>query len=190
MSREHDDICAALSALCKKAGVKTLVQVGAEDGYEAWYVQDDIGCRAIAIEADYKCEPCSPAIEWHRLMIGRSDKRAEFNVCAIAGLSSAVPRNHGYETRLVHRQQMRLDTFCKLYRIEPEAIIVDTEGTVIDVLVGAGDILNTLKLAYLEVATDNSGDVDAIMSKAGMRRHMSTPTYESGDQANVTWVRK
>ena len=57
MSREKDNTVTALTDLCGRHGVKSLVQVGAEDGYEGYVIGDSIGCHVVAIEGDSRAAP-------------------------------------------------------------------------------------------------------------------------------------
>lgn len=90
----------------------------------------------------------------------------------------------------------RLDTFCAAYSIKPDALIVDTEGSGLDVLEGAGDLLDDVKLIYAELqnAVIRPGvrlrpEVESFLSVRGFTQHSELPTYDAGGQGNFTYVR-
>lgn len=197
MSVEHPQIITGLISLCKKQNVRCIVHVGAENGEEISRIRRASGgkVRAIGIDADPKCVPV-PNIEFHRAMIGARNGHEAFYLNS-SGLSSAIQRHQNTGESKVMLHQRRLDTFCRENDISPDALIVDTEGTTIDVLLGAGDILDTLKLAYLEVALDNSRGlranakmVDLIMTAVGMKQYTPLPAYNSGNQGNRVYIRE
>jgi len=195
MSRESDEIIAALVDLCKEIGVRCLVQIGAEDGWEAYCVHEAIGCRAVCIEGDPKCCRCSPRLEYHRCLIGATDCVTDFYVHEQMGLSSTIPRNDGLEQH-VAMEQYRLDTFCELSGITPDALVIDTEGTTMDVLEGASGVLAGVRLIYAEVQTREIRpgvsllpEVDAFLAERGFVRREGLPAYDAGGQGNFCWVR-
>lgn len=195
MSRERDSVVSTLAALCKEMDIKCLVQVGAEDGYEADYVQKATGCRAVCIDADPKCCRCSTGIEYHRCMIGATDEVKDFYVHEISGLSSALTRNDGNEMHIAV-EQYRLDTFCATLGINPDALIIDTEGTTMAVLEGAGDVLDKVRLIYAEVqlslirpGVSLFPEVNEFLLAHGFVRRDGWPAYDAVTQGNVTWVR-
>ena len=195
MSAEEPNVVAALVALCKKYEIKTLVQVGAEDGFEAEEIRKATECRAICVEPDPKCGPVSFDLEWHEVLIGGQNSVEKFYLNNVSGLSSQVFRGDSQEI-VVEMPQIRLDAFCRKHEIKPDALIVDTEGTTMDVLVGCGSLLEFMKLIYCEVQLDESRglrgqamEVDAYLTERGFKRSMELPTYAAGGQANWTFIR-
>ncbi len=200
MSHEHEEVVSALAELCKKLEVKCLIQIGAEDGYEADYVRNETGCRAIAIEANPMLSSYSPHLEYHRgTVIGASDKMTNFFLHDNTGLSGHFPRNDGKE-KMLWLLQMSLESFCLIGGgIEPDALIIDTEGSTMEVLEGCSkQILDGLKLVYAEVQSKEIrpgirlvGEVDKLLTSHGMIQYLEQPTYGVGDaQYNMTWIRE
>lgn len=197
MSREEPHVVAALVDLCQQYQVKTLFQVGACDGYEAYEVSSRTGCRVVCFEPDPACAPMARAIDWHEVMVGATDCVATFYAHPSRGLSTQLKRGDGDETEMQLRQT-RLDTFCEKHGVKPDGLIVDTEGTTMDVLEGCGsEILNELKIVYAETQLTPFrpgmrvvGEVDALLSMHGMSRSFSRPAYGAEDsQGNSLWIR-
>ena len=196
MSQEEADITNALVELSKRMGVKTLVQVGAWDGAEACAIKEGTGCRAIAIEANPAVGLCSPSLEFHHMVIGATNGMIPFYVHTSSELSGTLKRDGwGGEPTILPME--RLDTFCKNRRITPDALIIDTEGTTLDVLEGAGDTLNGIVMIYAEVQVSHifPGDrllpeVDGYLVARGFTQHLGPPSYSCGGQGNYTWVRR
>lgn len=195
MSQEEPATVAALIKLCKEKEIACLVQIGAEDGYEADEIRKATGCRAICTDPDPKCVPVSNSLEFHEVLIGGENSIVNFFINSVPGLSSKIAREDSQEM-LVCIPQYRLDRFCEKYDIEPDALIIDTEGTTMDVLMGCGGLLNGVKLIYAEV--QHSGfrgphgqamEVDAYLIERGFKRSMELPTYSAGEQSNWTWMR-
>ena len=198
MSQEEQGIVSALSTLCQELGVTCLVQVGAEDGFEADSIREATGCRAIAIEGLSNCKPYSDKLEYHYAIIGATNCVMPFYDYG-PGLSSQVPRKDIYALPY-DIIQTRLDTFCNERGIVPDALIIDTEGTTLDVLEGCGDLLDGIKIIYCEVQSPQYaleregsrpfGEVDTFLSSRGFAIRNGYPNYCAGPQANVTWIRK
>lgn len=195
MSRERNDIAYSLAALCQKMQISCVVQVGAEDGFEADCIREATGCRAVAIDADPKSVKMSPWLEAHETLIGASHTVMDFYVHKVDGLSSQFTREDGAEEKVAMPQQ-RLDYFCQQHGIEPDALIIDTEGTTLDVLEGCGALLDNVRLIYAEVQTSviRPGmrllpEVEAFLSARGFVRREGRPSYHEGPQGNYTWVR-
>jgi len=195
MTRETDTICQSLADLCKRQGVTCLIQVGAEDGYEADCVRKATECQAIAIDGDPQCSPCSSAIDFNCILIGATDCVMPFYLHKTSGLSSQFQREDSQET-MVEMQQYRLDTFCTLNDIAPDALIIDTEGTTLDVLEGCGSLLDSVKLIYAEVQSQEIRpgmrlltEVDVFLAVRGFTQHLGLPSYTGGAQGNYTWVK-
>ena len=196
MSAEEPHVISALIGLCKQHNIKTLVQVGAEDGYEADEIRKATECRTVCIDADYKCVPVNNAIEWHYQMIGATDGPADFYTNVSIGLSSPYQRGNDHGEEKKEQQQMRLDTFCAEHGITPDALIIDTEGSTLDVLEGCGDLLNGVKMIYAEIQAyairpgiRPVSDVDALLLPLGFTHHRGLPSYDGGAQSNLTWVK-
>ena len=193
---EAAEVVNTLSGLCAEMKVKTLIQVGAGDGYEAFTIAGLMGCRAIAIEGDTRCTPCSPWLEFHHMLIGATDCTMPFYLHNSMCLSSQITRG-GKEIR-IETEQQRLDTFCsRRANLIPDGLIIDTEGTTMDVLEGCEDLLRHLKIVYAEIQTQEIrpgirlvGEVNELLTGAGMIKHEALPSYDGGAQGNLTWIRK
>lgn len=195
MSREEPHIVFALVDLCKQLGVRCVVQVGAEDGYEAEEIRKATGCQAVCFEPDPKCAPVSLGLGWHPIMIGATDCMTNFYVHVTRGLSSQISRAGGLEEK-VEMQQRRLDTFCLENGIAPDVLLVDTEGTTLDVLEGAGALLDAVRLVYAECQTHEIRlgmrllpEVAAFLAAREFVQRTGAPAYDAGGQGNYCWVR-
>lgn len=193
--REKPETAAALADLCKEYGVTCVVQVGAGDGYEADFVRDAIGCSAVAIEGCTDSARVFDKTDWHIAVIGATDGPMPFYVHDNRNLSGQVKR--GTNERMVMVHQRRLDTFCRYHGYTPDALIIDTEGTTLDVLEGCGELLNNMKVVYAECQTvqirpgiRTVTEVDKFLVARGMTIHEGPPSYNPGGQGNFTWVRK
>jgi len=192
--REEPKIVAALAELCRERGVTCVVQVGAGDGYEADEIRKYTGCRAVAIEGCSDAERVFSQTEWHIAVIGATDGPTNFYVHDNRNLSGQIARESGERIEVV--EQRRLDTFCREHDIKPDALIIDTEGTTLDVLEGCGDLLNNLKVVYAECQTSVLrpgmrllGEVSEFLATHDMTMRVGPPSYGSGGQGNYTWVR-
>jgi hypothetical protein len=112
-----------------------------------------------------------------------------------AGLSSLYRRNSG-DQQEKHFPQWRLDTFCREYEIKPDALLIDVEGAAMDVLEGCGDLLNGVRLIYVEVnhpplrdGVRDAEEVEAFLVARGFIRRTGPPAYRAGEQSNWTFVR-
>lgn len=195
MSREEPHIIQALIDLFYKMRITCVIQVGAEDGYEADELRKATGCHAVCIEPDPKCDPVSTKLDWHEVIIGAENSIVNFYINGSIGLSSKYPRSDAQEM-LACMPQIRLDKFCEKHRIKPDALIIDVEGTSMDVLHGCGNLLDDIKIVYCEVCHDDSRgpdglavDVDAYLTERGFKRSMELPTYRAGGQSNWTFIR-
>lgn len=199
MASEEPHIVGSLAALCRDMGIGCVVQVGAEDGYEAWRIKQESercgsACRAVAIDADPQCGPYKD-VEWYEALIGREDAAEVPFFLYAKGLSSLVTR--GENDHNVMMLMQRLDTFCWNNGIVPDALIIDTEGTTMDVLEGSTGILDGVRLIYAECSDgqirpgSNSDykDVAGFLLPRGFLKRHGLPAYDAGGQRNETWVR-
>lgn len=192
---EEPHVIAALADLCKKMEIRCLVQVGAADADEAGRIHKETGCRAIGIEARDDAQCLSGNVEYHHAIIGATDGVTEFYLHPTSELSGHFKR--GDEEKRVMMQQWRLDTFCFNNRLEPDALVIDTEGSTLDVLEGAGRILDNVRMIYAECQTEVLrpgirlvGEVDTFLATRGFTAHQGLPSYACGGQGNYTWVKK
>jgi FkbM family methyltransferase len=196
MSREEDHVVHALEKLCQLHQVKCLFQVGACDGYEAYAVANKTGCKTVLFEPDPLCSPMARGMDWQAVMVGATDCVTTFYAHSTIGLSGQIARRDGAETAM-QIKQTRLDTFCEQNDVWPDALIIDTEGTTLDVLEGCGDkILDGLKLVYAECQHSILrpgmrvvGEVNNLLVAHGMALRPGLPSYDAGVQANFTWIR-
>lgn len=194
MSHEEPKVVAALIDLCKAREVQLLIQVGAEDGYEAAMVQNATQCRAIAIEGNPALISCSPWIDYHHMIIGATNGITTFYIHKDTGLSGHFPRGQG--EMKIEAPQQRLDTFCSIRGIQPDGLIIDTEGSTMEVLEGCDLLLANVNVVYAEVQLEEIrpgirliGEVDKLLSTFGLTQHQAMPSYGAGGQMNMTWVR-
>ena len=192
---EEDGVVDSLVDLCEKQDVKCLIQIGAGDGYEASKVMQHTKCRAIAIEAS-RSTSCDPNLEYHHAIIGATNGMTMFYLHSNTNLSGHFPRGNEPGVSI---EQQRIDTWCTVHGgIKPDALIIDTEGSTMEVLEGCGDLLNGVNLVYAEVQGDEIrpgirlvGEVDALLSARGLTQHEAMPSYGiGGSQFNLTWIRE
>lgn len=196
MSREEDDVVTALSNLCGSMELRCVVQVGAEDGYEVHQAAiRNPGMRAIAIEAEPKRVPCNEALEFHHAVIGATDCQTVFYRHSTPGLSGHFAREDGCETK-VEVEQRRLDHFCAEHGIVPDGLIIDTEGTTLEVLEGCGALLDGVRMVYAEVQTTEIRpgirllpEVHEFLVSRGFVERGGPPSYGGPPQCNRTWVK-
>ncbi len=195
MSREEDYIIGDLANLCHDLDINCVVQVGAEDGYETHEIQKLHHCIAVAIEGNPACSPHSSDIDFHTAVIGGTNEMVYFYIHEDGGLSGRLPRND-YRERQIRTRQYRLDTFCDYHRIKPDALIIDTEGTTLDVLNGCDTLMDNIKLIYAECqktafrpGVSLVQDVDRLLKECGMKMRNGSPSYEVEVQGNYTWIR-
>ena len=112
------------------------------------------------------------------------------------GLSGHFPRGDSDSEICVLAQHVRLDHFCGIRYIEPDALIIDTEGSTMEALEGCGFILDNLKVVYAECQTQEIRpgirllpEVDKLLVAHGMTQHEGLPSYDVGSQGNYTWIR-
>lgn len=195
---ERPDVVEALTDLCWRRGVSLLIQVGAEDGFEAAQIQNKLRCRAIAIEGNPACRSYSQDLEYHHMVIGATDGEAPFYINKDPSLSGHIPRGIPSDERAVQMPQQRLDTFCAIRGgLRPDALIIDTEGTTMEVLEGCGDLLGSVKFIYAEVQSDELRPgvrpfkhVTEFLCNHGFRKYPDPPSGGEASQYNFTWVHK
>lgn len=187
--REQEHVILALTKLCREMGVTNLLQVGAEDGYEAYFIAEATGCSAHAIEADPKCAPFIAGLDFHRAYIGAENAdKVPFYIHPISGLSSPLPRFTKNE-KVRNYRMVTLDTFCANTGIKPDALIIDTEGTTLAVLKGATETLRKVKMIYAEVQ-NNDTKVAQFLAEQGFTFVSDSPSYTVETQSNWTWVKR
>jgi FkbM family methyltransferase len=196
VSHEEESVVRALIDLAEEYEITCVMQVGAEDGYEADRIRSETGALAICIDGDPKVTSCSTNIIFYRCLVGDEDKMVDFWVHEQSGLSSKIARKDSCEQHVV-LEQYRIDSICKTHDIKPDMLIVDTEGTTLEVLRGAGDILNRIRVIYAEVQTREIRpgvsllpSVDAFLVERGFKRREGIPEYMSEGQGNFTWVKE
>lgn len=197
MSHEEDNVVGDLVSLCRSMDIQCVVQVGAWDGWEADKIRLETGARAIAIDADPRAVTCSDHISHYKALIGEHDAdEVVFHQNNAPGLSGKVGR--GEAEKAIKMRQWSLDTFCTFHDARPDALIIDTEGTTLDVLRGANRLLTGVRLIYAECQTSEIrpgivgllSDVDAFLVERGFVRRPGPPAYDAGGQGNYCWVRK
>ena len=195
MNHEEQHIVDALCKLAEQMDIKCVLQVGAQDGYECDSIRKATGARAIAIEANKDCKPYSPELEWYNEVIGEFNGDTKFYIYNDIGLSGKLPRRIKDE-RALNITQIRLDSFCRQHTIQPDMLIIDTEGTTMEVLEGAGNILDSIRLIYAECQIKDFrpgvsllSKVDSFLASHGFKQRDGEPSYEVEVQGNYTWVK-
>lgn len=138
-----EEIARAIVFHCPESPV--VVNVGAEDGFEAAIIEGSIPGSTV-----YRFEP-NRGTEglWYGLVVGATDGVATFYRMEDSALSSTYNRTGSIPEE---REQVRLDTWAKSADIPRiDALFIDTEGSTLDVLVGAGDLLDSVTFVCAEV---------------------------------------
>lgn len=167
-----------------------LIDVGARDGihsrWKPYYPNIDV----LAFEPDPKecnllnSKPFPYSVRFLPVALGAQDgEKATLNICKSPGCSSFLKPNmalcsaypYGAEMEVVNRIPMilsRMDTACGDF--QPEVIKIDTQGTELDVLRGAGRLLEDTLAVELEIEfvpqyeeQDLFADVDVYMRRQG-----------------------
>lgn len=197
MSRETDEVIDALVELCREKEVTCIGQIGAEDGSEAWAVMTALKIHGFAIEADSRCQPCTPDLPFFNVAIGAGLEIVRFYEHPTPGLSGMFAREDKGE-RMRAILQIGLDDFCESLNSVPDALIIDTEGSTLEVLEGATGILKNLEVLYAECQVDvlrpgvrTLDEVENFLRVHAphLRRREGLPAYDGGSQGNYTWVR-
>jgi FkbM family methyltransferase len=187
-------VCDALVGLAKEYSVKCVVQIGAEDGYECNFIREQTECVAVAIDGDPKTSPCSALIRFCRGIIGGDNRMADFYINEQLGLSGKIGR--GSREQHIAVEQLTLDSFCESHGLAPDMLIIDTEGTALDVLSGGANVLKGVRVIYAEVQTREIRpgvsllpSVDAFLVGHGFECRPGLPGYMADGQGNFTWVK-
>lgn len=194
-SREEKRVIEALIDVCRGQSVTMVVQVGAGDGWESYQIHKALGCSATAIEGRMGQDPCSGELSFRHAIIGSTDGDTRW--FEEGDLSGQLARG-GAEVSHEGRKQERLDTFCERLGIKPDALIIDTEGTTLEVLAGCGDLLDGVNVIYAEcqssplrVGGHSFSEVEKMLEQRGFSKYENLPTYYAGQaQFNMTWIRK
>lgn len=190
MACEEQHVVDSLIDLMRCYRIKHLVDVGSESGMESITISNATGCSVTMIEGNPDVAAMYPWVT--NAVIGATSGPSTFYGANQPGLSSLFNRG-GKEFSV---NVIRLDSFCADRGISPDALIIDTEGTTYDVLLGAGDLLNSVRVIYAEVQNiplypggKLANDVDSLLSNIGFQKRPGLPSYDAGVQSNITWVR-
>lgn len=168
-----------------------VANVGADNGFEAGVIEELVPGAIV-----YRFEPCGGADDtrprWNNLVIGATDGPVTFYRMGDTALSSTY--NRGGSTP-EQREQVRLDTWARnngLGRID--ALFIDTEGSTLDVLAGAGDLLASVTFICAEVQTSKLYGDNALVSEVeeylGRFNLVRVPGgYPGGQQENRFYAR-
>lgn len=196
--RETDEVITSLIALCKEKKVTCIGQIGAEDGSEAWAIMTALEIPGFAVEADSRCQPCTPDLPFFNVAIGAGLELVKFYEHPTPGLSGMFEREDQGE-RARNILQISLDDFCLSLNREPDALIIDTEGSTLEVLEGATQILCGTEVIYAECQTlairpgiRTLDEVEEFLRVHAphLRRREGLPAYDGGSQGNYCWVRE
>ncbi len=167
-----------------------LIDIGARSGIPSRWQRFHDRLDVLAFEPDP--EECARLeqrefpyqVRFLPVALGANDgEQATLRICSQPGMSSLLPLNtdllggfdYGADLRVVGEYPLtlrRLDAVCGDYR--PDVIKVDTEGTELDILKGAGHLLDDVLAVELEVSfvpmrvgQPLFADVDAFMREQG-----------------------
>lgn len=177
-----------------------LIDVGARGGIDSRWKPYYQNIEVLAFEPDPKecgvlnSQPFPYSVRFLPVALGAQDgEEATLNICKSPGCSSLLKPNmelcsaypYGTEMEVVKRIPMilnRMDTVCADF--QPDVIKIDTQGTELDVLRGAGRLLNDTLAVELEVEFVSQyegqklfADVDIYMRKQGFMLRGIRRTY-------------
>lgn len=181
-----ESVAGAITLYCPESPV--VVNVGAENGFEAGIIEAQVPGSIV-----YRFEPTSGDDGlWSSLVIGATDGPTTFYRMEDAALSSTYNRTGSTpETR----EQIRLDTWAKRTDVPRiDALFIDTEGSTLDVLVGAGDLLGSVTFICAEVQDSKLYGDNALVSEVegylGRYNIARVPGgYPGGQQENRFYAR-
>ena len=184
-----EEVAKAIAYYCPPSPV--VVNVGAEDGFEAAIIEARVPGSTV-----YRFEPCNGDNDtrphWSNLVVGATDGPTTFYRMGDTALSSTYNRT-GSEPE--EREQTRLDTWARGIGLgHIHALLIDTEGSTLDVLVGAGGLLGSVAFICAEVQEtklygDNAlvGEVEDHLAKYNIVRVPGG--YPGGQQENRFYAR-
>lgn len=186
-----EEIARAIGYYCPPNPV--VVNVGADDGFEAEVIESMVSGSTV-----YRFEPCiwtwsdlPDTVKWSNLVIGATDGETTFYRMSDTALSSTYKRIGSTAEK---RQQTRLDTWARLNNTRMDAMLIDTEGSTLDVLVGAGDLLASVSFICAEVQETKLYGDNALVSEVeeylGRFNIVRVPGgYPGGQQENRFYAR-
>ena len=181
-----EEVAKAIAYYCPKSPI--VVNVGAEDGFEAAIIEAQVPGSIV-----YRFEPNRDTDgRWYGLVVGATNGPTTFYRMGDTALSSTYNRT-GSEPE--EREQTRLDTWARGIGLgHIHALLIDTEGSTLDVLVGAGDLLGSVAFICAEVQEtklygDNAlvGEVEDHLAKYNIVRVPGG--YPGGQQENRFYAR-
>ena len=181
-----EEVAKAIAYYCPKSPI--VVNVGAEDGFEAAIIEAQVPGSIV-----YRFEPNRDTDgRWYGLVVGATNGPTTFYRMGDTALSSTYNRT-GSEPE--EREQIRLDTWAENSGIGwVDALFIDTEGSTLDVLVGAGDLLASTTFICAEVQEtrlygDNAlvGEVEEYLGRFNLARVPGG--YPGGQQWNRFYAR-
>lgn len=157
----------------------TIVQVGCLDGYEGLYVKKGMkNCtRVVGFEANPYAKILE-GVEPRRVAIGHYNGQGMLTAADQAGLSSLKDRG-GHKLFV---EVMRLDD-ALAPSPQCDLLIIDVEGTLLDVLAGGPETLNQARLVVAEVTNEQRAEAEKILAAHGLT-FMEGYGYSAGSQAN------
>lgn len=184
--QESDEFCNEIIGVCRELFGEeqfNIVQVGCLDAYEARWVKDKMkNCSGvIGFEPNPNARDVEE-IDFRRVAISNFNGKAMLSSVEHSGLSSLNDR--GGEKVEVDVQT--LDS--ALGGSDCNVLIIDTEGTTLDVLEGAQESLKQCKLVIAEVQTEIREQVKDYLSERGLE-YMEGHGYNCGPQANWFYAR-
>lgn len=166
-----------------------LVDVGARDGIDSRWKPFHQHLDVIAFEPDpFECERLNRSnwpypIKFMPLALGATDgEKVTLNICKNPGCSSLLRPNlalcrdfpYGQQMEVVGQHHMTLSRLDSVCSVQPDVIKVDTQGTELDILRGAGALLDHTMAVELEVEFAPQyegqplfGDIDSYMRQRG-----------------------
>lgn len=187
--QESTAFCDQIVKACKRLdGVYTFIQVGCCDGFEGRYVRArDPNCIGlVGFEPNQDVKPEAQDFDFRRLAISNFCGKATLSMADAIGMSSLMDR--GGATCEV--DVMSLDHFMASARVDPcsYVLMIDTEGTLLDVLAGAAETLQKTMLVVAEVTNDQRSEAESILAGHGLH-FVDGYGYSAGSQANWFYAR-
>lgn len=176
---------------------RVYLDIGSGDGFDCGLIKEAFpGTRCIAIEP-YESWEVGDQVEKHRDVIGDRNGECLFYVKDLSGVHGMYPRLSRTTISTSVMDVVTLDSFCKREGIEfVDAMKIDVEGAAWDVLIGASEVLKTVKAVHIEtewVGLFNGQTLEdavfPVLERSGLTQVWSYRVENLG-QGDSIWLRQ
>lgn len=174
------------------------LDIGAGDGYDCAKVKSFFpDCRCVAIDPVAPWCDESETVDRYRDVIAAENDYRVFHVKSIPGIHGLYSRESHVTDKALALPARRLDHFCEREGIKNiDAMKIDVEGAAWDVLMGAGDLLDTVKIIHVETewlplfkGQQLEVEVFRLLGQSGMKKIWENRVEDLG-QGDSIWVRQ